>query len=154
MQRLRDYGSVLAWQSGLGYIALWALTFWTFDYGPGVFAGSGLCHPDSAKVLFYWSCDAASPLSILASLANFALTVTVWAPVYLAAAFATPEAIVLAVPILSVHVIGLPSAILVATRLMLMAFGLVRRINARCVFALRQAVKEFPAIGVRGTARE
>ncbi len=128
MRRLQDYLSFVAWQAGIGYIALWAVTFWSLDYGPIVFGRSAACHVDSAKVMFYWACDPAHPLAILAAMANTALTVTVWAPVYLAAAAATvrPEAIAIAVPIIASHLVGLPTAILVMIRLMLMLFAGLR----------------------------
>src|SRR5437870_13704942 len=99
MQRLRSYFNAVIWQSGLGYLALWAVTFWALDRGAAVFDASGVCHPDEAKVLFYWVCDAASPYALLAALANFALTVTVWAPVYVAAATVEPDATAIALPI-------------------------------------------------------
>src|SRR5215471_18226824 len=118
MRRLSEYGKLIVWQTGLGYLLLWAVTLWTLNDGAAVFGKSGVCFPDAAKVLFYWVCDVASPLSILASVANGALTATVWAPVYLAAATVDPEAIVVAVPIVLVHVIGLPLAILVLIRLL------------------------------------
>ena len=86
MRRLKDYLRFVAWQIGIGYLLLWAVTFWTLDEGAAVFGKSGVCYPDAAKVLFYWVCEATSPLAILASVANVALTATVWAPVYLAAA--------------------------------------------------------------------
>ena len=120
MRRLKDYLSFAAWQSGLSYIALWAVTFWSLDWGPIVFGRTDACHVDSAKVMFYWVCDPTSSLAILAAVANTALTVTVWAPVYVAAATVQPEAIAIAVPILAAHLIGLPMAILVMIRLMLL----------------------------------
>ncbi len=126
MRRFRDYLRFLAWQSGLSYIALWALTFWTLDAGPAVFGNAG-CHADEAKVLFYWVCDPASPFSILASLANTALTATVWAPVYFAAATMRPDAVAIAGPIVLTHAIGLPTAIFVVMRLMLALFQVPRR---------------------------
>ena len=58
------------------------MTIWALDYGPTVF-GSGGCRPDEAKVLFYWICEPDNPLSILAAIANTALTVTLWSPVYI-----------------------------------------------------------------------
>jgi hypothetical protein len=131
MQRLKDYLRFIAWQAGLGYLLLWAVTFWTLDEGVNVFANSGVCVPDGTKVLFYWVCDPSSPLTILASLANAALTVTVWAPVYLAAASVQPEAAVIAVPIIAVHVIGLPLGLLVLVRMLAAAFDLRRRIGER-----------------------
>ena len=82
--------NTFVWQAGVGYLALWAITYWTLDQGAIVFGQSGVCHPDAAKVLFYWVCDAASPYAFLAALANFALTVTVWSPVYIAAATVDP----------------------------------------------------------------
>ena len=97
MRRLKDYLKVIAWQAGLGYLLIWAITFWTLDDGARVFGASGVCLPDQAKVLFYWACEAKSPLSILASLANAALTLTVWAPVYVAAATVKPDAMAIAV---------------------------------------------------------
>jgi hypothetical protein len=127
MRRLKDYLSFVAWQSGLSYIALWAVTFWSLDWGPIVFGRTDACHVDNAKVMFYWVCDPASPLAILAAVADTALTVTVWAPVYVAAATVQPEAIAIAVPIVAAHVIGLPMAILVMTRLMLRFFAGLRR---------------------------
>lgn len=127
MGRLKDYLSFVAWQSGLSYIALWAVTFWSLDWGPFVFSRTGACHVDNAKVMFYWVCDPASPLAILAAVADTALTVTVWAPVYVAAATVQPDAIAIAVPIVAAHVIGLPMAILVMTRLMLRFFAGLRR---------------------------
>jgi len=128
MRRLRDYFRFLIWQSGLGYAALWIVTFWTLDHGPAIFSQAAGCHPDQAKVMFYWACDPASPLSFLATIANTALTVTVWAPVYLAAATVRPDAISIAGPILAAHVIGLPAVIFITIRLMLEFFLLPRRL--------------------------
>jgi hypothetical protein len=129
MQRLKDYARFLVWSSGLGYIALWGLTMWTLDHGPAVFGRSGVCRPLTAQALFYWTCDADSALSLLATLANAALTITVWAPVYVAAATALPAAVPLAAPIILAHVIGLPAALLVLIRVMVLAFALVRRFS-------------------------
>ena len=109
---------------------LWAVTLWTLDGGATVFGKSGVCYPDEAKVLFYWVCDAASPLAILAGIANVALTATVWAPVYIAAATVEPDAVAIALPIVAVHVIGLPLAIFVLVRVMAAALDLRRRIQA------------------------
>jgi hypothetical protein len=133
MRRIKDYLRVIAWQTGLGYLLLWAVTFWTLDEGATVFGKSGVCLPDQAKVLFYWVCEATSPLSILANLANAALTVTVWAPVYVAAATVDPDAIAIAMPILAVHLIGLPLGMFVLVRMMATALDLRRRIPGRGV---------------------
>ena len=130
MRRLRDYCRFVAWQAGLGYLLLWAVTFWTLDEGASVFGKSGVCFPDEAKVLFYWVCDPASPLTILASIANAALTATVWAPVYLAAATAEPGAITIAGPIIALHLIGLPLALFVLIRLLAAALDLRRLVGS------------------------
>ncbi len=131
MRRLKDYLRIIAWQTGLGYLLLWAITFWTLDDGARVFGGSGVCLPDQAKVLFYWVCEARSPLSILASLVNVALTVTVWAPVYVAAATVDPNAMAIAVPILAVHLVGLPLGLFVLVRMLATALDLRRRVPGR-----------------------
>ncbi len=131
MRRIRDYCRILIWQTGIGYMLLWAVTFWTLDEGATVFGKSGVCYPDQAKVLFYWVCDAASPLAILAGIANVALTATVWAPVYIAAATVQPDAVAIALPIVAVHVIGLPLAIFVLARVMAAALDLRRRVPGR-----------------------
>jgi hypothetical protein len=131
MRRIKDYGRFIAWQTGVGYLLLWAVTFWTLDGGANVFGKSGVCVPDAAKVLFYWVCESSSPLSILASLANVALTATVWAPVYMAAATVDPGAIAIAAPIMLVHVVGLPLGIFVLVRLMAGVLDLRRRIPGR-----------------------
>ena len=130
MRRLQDYIRFLVWQSGIGYVLLWVVTFWTLDYGQAIFGASG-CHPDQAKVLFYWICDSDNPLAMLATLANTALTATVWAPVYIAAATVRPDAISIAAPIVGVHLIGLPAAIFVTIRLMLQFFLIPRRLARR-----------------------
>src|SRR5262249_27486461 len=130
MRRLKDYGRLVAWQTGIGYLLLWAVTIWALDEGATVFGKSGVCFPDEAKVLVYWVCERTSPLSILAGVVNFALTATVWAPVYLAAAPVQPDALVVAVPILMLHLVGLPLGILVLIRLMATALDLRRRISA------------------------
>src|SRR5450631_1249017 len=129
MQRLRDYCGIFAWQTGLGYLLLWAVTYWTLADGAAVFGRSGVCHADSAQVLFYWACDPASPLAILASVANYALTATVWAPVFVAAATVDPDAVVIAVPIVALHVIGLPFGILVLIRLLARTFDATRALR-------------------------
>ena len=126
MQRLKDYCRIVAWQAGLGYLMLWGVTYWTVAEGAAVFGRSGVCHADSAQVLFCWSCDPASPLQILATVTNFALTTTVWAPVFVAAATVHPDAAILAVPIVAVHVLGLPLGVLVLIRLMARTFDGVR----------------------------
>ncbi len=131
MRRLSDYLRFLVWQSGVSYVALWAVTLWTLNEGAAVFGRSGVCHPDAAKVLFYWVCNPASALSILAALSNTALTATVWAPVYVAAATVRPDAIALAAPILAVHLIGLPAAIFVTIRFMLIVFQVPRSLLRR-----------------------
>lgn len=128
MRRLRDYGRFLVWSSGLGYIALWALTAWALNDGPAVFARSGVCRPLAAQALFYWSCEPGSALAALAALANAALTVTVWAPVHVAATAALPAALPIAAPILLAHAIGLPAALLVLIRTLRMGLATVRRI--------------------------
>lgn len=129
MHRLKNYLQIAAWQVGLAYVALWAVAFIVLDYGPHLF--DGVCRPVGTKLLFYWSCDPSSPLSFLADIANAALTMTVWAPIYVAAATIRPDAIVLAVPILLVHLIGLPTALLVTIRLLASVFQAPRWIARR-----------------------
>jgi hypothetical protein len=131
MHRLKRYLQIAVWQVGLAYIALWAITFVVLDYGAHLFDGA--CRPVGATVLFYWSCDPSSPLAFAASIANTALTATVWAPVYVAAATVSPGAVALAIPILLVHLIGLPAALLVSIRL------LARLVHAPRWFAGRRA---------------
>ena len=131
MQRLKDYCGIFAWQTGLGYLVLWGVAYWTLAHGAAVFGGSGVCHADSAQVLFYWACDPASPLAILAGVANFALTATVWAPVFVAAATVDPDAVVIAVPIVALHLLGLPLGILVLVRLSARSFDAVRALRQR-----------------------
>jgi Mg2+/citrate symporter len=70
-------------------------------------------------------------MSILATLANTALTLTVWGPVYIAAAAVKADAIVVAVPIVVVHLIGFSTAILVTVRLTLSFFQMLRRLGSR-----------------------
>lgn len=139
MQRLRDYARFLAWSSGLGYLALWATTLWTLDYGSTLFAESGACHPDVGRELFYWACDPASPLSMLATIADTALTFTVWAPVYIAAATVQPDLIILAAPLAATHVIGLPAALLVVIRVMVAVLSALRRLLRNALPAARAA---------------
>jgi hypothetical protein len=145
MRRLKDYCKFIAWQTGIGYLVLWAVTFWTLDEGATVFGKSGACFPDQAKVLFYWVCDASSPLTILAGVANAALTATVWAPVYIAAATAQPDAAIIAGPIIALHVIGLPLGIFVLVRLLAAALGLWRLGGAGRAGDLRLA-RVMPAV--------
>src|SRR5215831_7385972 len=130
MQRLKDYSKFIAWHAGLAYLLLWAVTFWTLDEGALVFGKSG-CHPDSAKVLFYWVCEPGSPIGILAGIANTALTVTVWAPVFLAAATVQPDSTAIAGVIIAVHVIGLPLGILATIRMLAAAFDWRSRLDNR-----------------------
>jgi hypothetical protein len=131
MQRLRDYCGILAWQTGIGYLGLWAVTYWTLADGAAVFGQSGACHADSAQVLFYWACDPPSGLESLAAVANFALTVTVWAPVFVAAATVDPDALIVAVPIVAVHLVGLPLGLLVLIRLLARTFDAIRMLRRR-----------------------
>jgi hypothetical protein len=72
MQRLRDYCGILAWQTGIGYLLLWAVTYSTLADGAAVFGQSGVCHADSAQTLFHWACYPSSRLANLADVANFA----------------------------------------------------------------------------------
>jgi hypothetical protein len=129
MRRLKAYFRFIAWTLGLGYIVLWLATVLTLDHGATVFGDLGACAPDTAKVLFYWNCNPASPSAFLSAIANTALTVTVWAPVYVAAATVRPDAIMLALPIVLTHAIGLPAALYVAIRLMLELLALARRLR-------------------------
>jgi hypothetical protein len=152
MSRVRDYLHFLVWKAGLGYIALWAAAFATLDYGPSMFGGSGVCRPDAAKVLFYWVCEPQSALSIAAGVANTALTATVWAPVYIAAATVRPEAIFLALPIVVTHVIGLPTAIFVTIRIMVALLAWPRRIVNRAP-PQNHGATEAPAARIAAAAR-
>ena len=129
MRRFREYLKFITWQTGIGYLLLWMVTLWTLDEGASVFGNSGVCYPDTAAVLFYWVCAKASPLSILASVANAALTATVWAPVYIAAATVGPEAISIAVPIVLLHVVGLPLGLFVLIRMLTNVLDLRRNIR-------------------------
>jgi hypothetical protein len=127
MPRLKLCLHVAAVQSGLAYIALWAITFLVLDYGPLIFDGA--CRPVGSQLFFYWSCEASSPLAFAASIANTALATTVWAPISLAAATMRPDAFVLAIPILLVHLIGLSAALLLAIRLMVRIVDAPRRLR-------------------------
>lgn len=118
MQRLKGYLGVIAWQIGLGYLALWAIAFVVLDHGPRLFGMSSTCHVETTQHLLRWVCDPGSPLTWLAGIANAAVTATVFAPVYLAAATVNPDAAAIAVAILLVHGIGLPTALLVLIRLL------------------------------------
>jgi hypothetical protein len=131
MERIKTYFTAFVWQAGLGYLALWGLTLWALDTGSSVFGHSGACRPELATVMFYWVCDLGGPLALLATLANFALTATIWAPVYVAAATVEPGALALALPIVLVHVVGLPMAIFVAMRLSARAFDVMRLMVGR-----------------------
>ena len=131
MHRLKDYANFVVWSWGVSYLALWSVTLWALDHGAAVFGASGVCRPDVAKVLFYWVCEPASPFAFLASIVNGALTVTVWAPVYVAAATVRPDALALAVPIVAVHLIGLPLALFVTIRAALGLFRLLRALVRR-----------------------
>ena len=131
MQRLKDYCGVVAWQTGSGYLMLWALTYWALADGAAVFGQSGVCRADSAQVLFYWACDPASPLEILAGVVNFALTITVWAPVFVAAATVDPNAAIIAAPIVALHVVGLPLGILALVRLLARTCDALRQLRCR-----------------------
>ena len=126
MQRLKDYVGFLAWQSGLGYVALWAVALWALDDGFVVFAQSGVCHVEKAAVLFYWTCAPASPFGLLAAIVNTALTATIWAPVFIAAATVYPDAVAIAVPIVLVHVVGLPTAMFVLVRTVVIVLARLR----------------------------
>jgi hypothetical protein len=138
MRRLLDYLFFLFQLSGFGYIALWGLTLWTLGDGAAVFGRSGVCHPDEAKLLFYWVCEPDSSLSLLAMASNTALTATAWGPVYVAAATVKPDAIAIAAPILVAHVVGLPAAIFLAMRSMLVL------IETRRIFFRKADVAEQP----------
>jgi hypothetical protein len=131
MQRFKDYIAAAVWQIGLGYLGLWTLVFWILAQGPVVFGRSGACRPDLAQVLFYWSCEPGTLIAYAADIANVALTVTVWAPVYLAAATVHPDAIALAAPILALHLVGLPAGLLVGIRLLLVLFDSVASVLRR-----------------------
>ena len=37
MGRIKDYVRFVAWQTGLSYLLMWAVTFWALDYGAAVF---------------------------------------------------------------------------------------------------------------------
>jgi hypothetical protein len=149
MQRLRDYARFLVWSSGLGYLALWAATFWTLEYGVALFAKSGSCRPDLARELFYWTCDPASPLAMLGALANTALAFTVWAPVYVAAAMVRPGLIVIAGPIVATHVVGLPAALLVTIRTLVAVLEALRGLLRRAIGWLKatRSADRMPAPG-------
>lgn len=129
MRRLQNYLHIAAAQLGLAYVALWAIAFFVFDYGTRIFGDD--CRPDSATLLFYWVCEPRSPLSFAAGIANTALSATIWAPVYVAAATVRPDTLAVAVPILLVHLIGLPLALLVSIRLMLQIFQAPHRLMKR-----------------------
>jgi hypothetical protein len=139
MQRLRDYLRFLSWSSGLGYIALWAMTLWTLDQGAAVFARAG-CRAGDTMALFYWVCSAGNPMSIVASLSNTALTLTLWGPVYLAAVTVDSDALKIALPIVATHAFGLPAAILVLARVMVaLLHGLKARVHGTATRSTEKA---------------
>jgi len=145
MQRVRDYCGILAWQTGIGYLMLWAVTYWALADGAAFFGQSGACHADGAQVLFYWACDPPSGLENLAAMANFALTVTIWAPVFVAAATVDPDALIIAVPIVAVHLIGLPLGLLVLIRVLARACDAIRTLRRRIRGAVSTAAGHLPA---------
>jgi len=129
-QRLRDYLRFAAWQSGISYLVLWAMTWWALDYGTSVFGGSAACRVEQVRILFYWGCTPDSALFVLAAAANAAFTLTIWAPVFVALASANVALVPVAATAVFTHVIGLPAAIFVAARTMLKLSMLVRRFRS------------------------
>src|SRR5262249_21375728 len=121
------------------YIAMWAVVLWALDDGFTVFGQSGVCHIDPAVVLFYWSCAADSPLAVLAAVVNAAFTTTIWAPVFVAAATVDADAVVIAVPIVLAHLVGLPTALFVLIRTLLWLFAGLRLVLRRLWPRLRGA---------------
>ncbi len=148
MQRLKDYIGFAAWHSAFVYAGLWTIAYWGLRTGPMVFGGSGACHIDYAPVLFYWNCEGGAPIALLAQTINWALTCTVWAPVYVAAAFAGTSAGGLAAAIVSVHLVGLPAALLIAVRLLQILLDSVIALVCR-----RPAGKREPSASARALAR-
>jgi hypothetical protein len=111
------------------------MTLWTLDHGQAFFIGTGRCEPDPTTALFYWICDPASPASIVAALANSALTVTVWGPVYIAAAAVKTNALPVALPIVSIHLVGFSAVILITSRSALWLLQALRSVGRGQVMA-------------------
>src|SRR5262245_8635467 len=126
-QRLRDYLRFAAWQSGISYLVLWAMTWWALDHGLSVFGSSATCRVEQVRILFYWACAPDSVLFVLAAAANAAFTLTIWAPVFVLLASANAALLPVAATAVVTHVIGLPAAIFVVVRAMLKLSGLLRR---------------------------
>jgi hypothetical protein len=59
------------------------------------------------------------------------VTVTVWGPVFVAAATVDPDALTIAVPIVAVHRVGLPLGLLIVIRVLPRAFDAVRAARRR-----------------------
>jgi hypothetical protein len=164
MRRLKDYIGFIAWQTGFVYAGLWIVTYWGLRTGPMVFNASSVCHIEYTPVLFYWSCAEGTPIAVLAQVIDWALTLTVWTPVYVAAAAVDPDAVGLAGAIVAVHIFGLPAALLVAIRLLQVlsdsVVSLVFRRNAdagelsesaRALALVRQAPRPRPPVQPRST---
>jgi hypothetical protein len=59
----------------------------------------------------------------------------VWAPVFVAAATVDPDAVVIAVPIVALHLLGLPLGILVLIRVSARSFDALRALRRRVAAA-------------------
>jgi len=135
-QRLRDYLRFAAWQSGISYLVLWAMTWWALDYGSSVFGGSAGCRVEQVRILFYWACAPDSVLFVLAAAANSAFTLTIWAPVFVVLASVNAALLPVAAMAVFTHVIGLPAAIFVVARAMLKLSAWLRRLDGRAQIGL------------------
>jgi|GEM_PF-6523253 hypothetical protein len=99
----------LFWCYGLAYAGMWWFALLGLDR-QGFFTAQPDCMIVPTMLAPLWYCGPSGPLWFLASLADAAMILTVWSPVFAAAAWVDPAHIAAFLPIVMVHAVGLVAA--------------------------------------------
>lgn len=109
---------MFAWPYAAIYAGMWALAIATvrgaafLSFYPG-------CVTFDTAVTPMWHCADSFFMGLLANLANASLMVTLWVPSFIMAGLVDPTSASIAVPILLVHAIGLPTTVYAIVRIMI-----------------------------------
>ncbi|MEM6665237.1 MAG: hypothetical protein AAF638_02410 [Pseudomonadota bacterium] len=97
---------VIAVPYGIAYALAWVITIWFMGSGD-IIRGNAACIVADDSILPIWLCPGDTVLGTLVFAVNTALAVTMWAPVFVAAALVNTQAVPLALAYVVGHLTGL-----------------------------------------------
>lgn len=108
--------AAFAWPYAVIYAGMWLMAIATVR-GMTFLSVDPYCATVATKITPLWYCTDGALMGLVATLANASLLVTLWVPSFIVVGLVNPYSAAIALPILLVHAIGVPTSVYALVRI-------------------------------------